>query len=183
MGGKTQLSCVSTETMDTLASSGERRHTRELRALRAVASLELTKGLVVMLAGFGFLGLRHHDVWGVADSLLFLLHISPDRHYARIFLDWADQVTDHKLVVIAAVAMVYSLLRFCEAYGLWRERAWAEWLALVSGALYVPFEVWDLIHKPTWIRAAVLLTNLLIVAYMAYLRIEERQRRAIRVGG
>ncbi len=154
-----------------------RRHTRQLRALRAVASLELTKGLIVMLAGFGVLSLRHHDVWGVADSLLYLLHINPDRHYARIFLDWADEVTDTKLLVIAILAMVYSLLRFVEAYGLWRERAWAEWLALVSGGLYVPFELWDLLHKPTWIRAGILLVNLIVVGYMAYLRIEERARR------
>ena len=156
-----------------------RRHDRQLKALRAVASLELAKGLIVMLAGFGVLSLRHHDVWGVADSLLSLLHINPDRHYARVFLDWADEVTDTKLLVIAIVAMAYSLLRFCEAYGLWRERAWAEWLALVSGALYVPFEVWDLIHKPGWIRAGVLAVNLLVVAYMAYLRIEERRREAL----
>lgn len=166
--------------MSTLTNSRfARRHTRELRALRAVASLELTKGLIVMLAGFGVLSLRHHDVWGVADSLLYLLHVSPERHYARVFLDWADEVTDTKLLVIAMVAMAYSLLRFCEAYGLWRERAWAEWLALVSGALYVPFELWDLIHQPTWIRAGVLLVNLIIVAYMAYLRVEEHKRGAI----
>lgn len=159
--------------------SGERRHARQLRALRAIASLELAKGLIVMLAGFGVLHLRHHDVWGVADSLLNLLHISPDHRYARLFLDWADAVTDKRLLVIAIIAMIYSLLRFFEAYGLWRERAWAEWLALVSGALYVPFELWDLLHKPTWIRAAVLIVNLIVVAYMAYLRAEGRRRKAV----
>jgi uncharacterized membrane protein (DUF2068 family) len=147
--------------------------------LRAIASLELLKGLIVMLAGFGVFHLRHKDVWGVADSLLYLLHISPDHRYARLFLDWADAVTDTKLLVIAIIAMVYSLLRFFEAYGLWRERAWAEWLALVSGALYVPFELWDLVHKPTWIRAAILLVNLIVVAYMAFLRAEGRRRAAM----
>jgi uncharacterized membrane protein (DUF2068 family) len=164
--------------VNTLTNSGlVRRHDREVKALRAVASLELTKGLVVMLAGFGVLSLRHHDVWGIADSLLLLLHISPGRHFARLFLDWADEMTDARLLTIAAMAMAYSLLRFVEAYGLWRERVWAEWLALISGALYVPFEVWDLVHKPTWIRAAILTVNLLVVAYMAYLRIVAHKRR------
>ena len=167
--------------MSTLTNSRvvRRRHDRELKALRAVASLELAKGLIVMLAGFGVLSLRHHDVWGVADSLLYLLHINPDRHFARLFLDWADKVTDTRLLIIAVMAMAYSLLRFVEAYGLWRERAWAEWLALVSGALYVPFEVWDLVRKPTWIRAGVLVINLLVVAYMAYLRMREHRLLAL----
>jgi len=167
------------EWMSTLTYVGDRHHARELRALRAVASLELIKGLIVIVAGFGFLSLRHHDVWGVADSLLYLLHINPDRRYARLFLDWADAVTDSKLLVIAIMAMVYSLLRFVESYGLWRERAWAEWLALVSGSLYVPFELYDLLHKPTWIRAGVLLLNLLVVAYMAYLRVESHRARTM----
>jgi hypothetical protein len=91
---------------------GGRRHARELRALRAVASLELAKGLVVIVAGFGLLSLRHHDVWGVADSLLYLLHINPYRRSARLFLDWADTVTDTRLLLFAILAMVYSLLRF-----------------------------------------------------------------------
>ena len=170
--------------MSTLTHSGEeRRHTRQLRALRAVASLELAKGLAVLLAGFGVLSLMHKDVWGIADSLLFLLRINPDRHYARIFLDWADRVTDTNLLSIAMVALAYSLLRFVESYGLWRERAWAEWLALVSGALYVPFELWDLIHKVTWIRVMILLVNLLVVAYMAYLRTGDRKRAALHAGG
>lgn len=164
--------------MGTLESTTlERRHDRQVKALRAVASVELAKGIVVLLAGFGVLSLRHHDVWGVADSLLYTLHINPERRAARLFLDWADTVTDTRLLVLAILAMCYSALRFVEAFGLWRERAWAEWLALVSGALYVPFEVWDLLKKPTWIRAAILLINLAVVWYMAYLRIEERRRR------
>ena len=166
--------------MSTQANSDlQRRHDRQLKALRAVASVELAKGVVVLLAGFGVLSLRHHDVWGVADSLLYFLHIDPDRRMARLFLDWADTVTDARLLTLAILAMCYSGLRFFEAYGLWRERAWAEWLALVSGGLYIPFEVWDLLEKPTWIRAAILLINVLVVWYMGYLRLDERRRRAL----
>lgn len=166
--------------MSTRANSNlQRRHDRQLKALRAVASVELTKGVIVLLAGFGVLSLRHHDVWGVADSLLYLLHINPERRMARLFLDWADTVTDARLLTLAILAMCYSGLRFVEAYGLWRERAWAEWLALVSGALYIPFELWDLLNKPTWIRAGILLVNVLVVWYMGYLRVEERRRHAL----
>jgi uncharacterized membrane protein (DUF2068 family) len=143
-----------------------------------VASLELIKGVVVLLAAFGVLSLVHRDVWGVADSLLELLHINPGKHYAQVFLRWANDVTDTRLMMLAAAAAAYSLLRFIEAYGLWRARAWAEWFALVSGAAYVPFELYDCVRRPTLIRAAILLVNLAIVAYMAYLRMfEERAGR------
>jgi uncharacterized membrane protein (DUF2068 family) len=138
--------------------------------------VEFLKGLVVLLAGFGVLSLVHRDAWDVAENLLEWLHISPDTHYAQIFLDLANQVTDAKLWTVAIVALAYSTLRFFEAYGLWRERAWAEWLALISGAIYLPFEVFELARRPDWVRLVILLVNLAVVLYMVFLRSQERGR-------
>lgn len=147
---------------------------RQLRALRAVASVEFFKGLVVLLAGFGVLSLVHRDAWDVAESFLEWLHISPDTHYAQVFLNLADQVTDTKLWFVAIGAAAYSLLRFVEAYGLWKARAWAEWLALISGAIYLPFEIYELARRPDWIRLVIFVVNLAVVLYMGYLRMQAR---------
>ena len=125
------------------------RHRRRA-ALRAVASLELTKGLVVLLLGFGAVSMVHKDAWDAAEALLRFLHVNPDHHhYAQVFLNLADNVTDKKLWALAAGAAAYSIVRFVEAYGLWLERTWAEWFALISGALYVPFEVYEVVRRTT----------------------------------
>jgi uncharacterized membrane protein (DUF2068 family) len=153
-------------------------HSRQLKALRAVASVEFLKGLVVLLAGFGVLSLVHRDAWDVAESFLEWLHISPDGHYAQVFLNLADQVTDSKVWAVAVAALAYSTLRFVEAYGLWRERAWAEWLALISGAIYLPFEIFELARKPDGVRLAIFLINLAVVLYMAFLRTQARDRES-----
>jgi len=149
-------------------------HTRQLRALRAVASVEFFKGLIVLLAGFGVLSLVHRDAWDVAESTLEWLKISPDAHYAQVFLNLADQVTDAKLWAVAVGAAAYSSLRFVESYGLWRERAWAEWLAMISGAVYLPFEIYELARRAGWIRFAIFAVNLAVVLYMVYLRVQAR---------
>ena len=143
-----------------------------MRALRAVASVEFLKGLVVLLAGFGVLSLVHRDAWDVAEWL----HISPNGHYAQVFLNLADQVTDRKVWAVAIGALAYSSLRFAEAYGLWGERPWAEWLALVSGAIYLPFEIYELARSPDFVRLAIFLINLAVVFYMAFLRTQARER-------
>jgi uncharacterized membrane protein (DUF2068 family) len=153
------------------------RHRRRT-ALRAVASLELAKGLVVLLLGFGAVSLVHKDAWDVAEALLRFLHVNPDHHYAQVFLNLADNLTDKKLWAMAAGAMAYSIIRFVEAYGLWLERTWAEWFALISGALYVPFEAYEVVRRPTPIHVAVLLINLGIVFYMLYLRLSARAEAA-----
>ena len=138
--------------------------------------MEFVKGLVVLLAGFGVLSLVHRDAWDVAESFLEWLRVSPDAHYAQVFLNLADQVTDSRLWAVAAGALAYSALRFVEAYGLWTERAWAEWLALVSGAMYLPFEVYEIARRPDAIRIAIFLINLAVVLYMVYLRWDARVR-------
>ena len=136
--------------------------------------VEFVKGLIVLLAGFGVLSLVHRDAWDVAESFLEFLHISPDAHYAQVFLDLADKVTDAKLWAVAIGAAGYSTLRFFEAYGLWRERAWAEWLALGSGAIYLPFEIYELFRRFDLLHVAIFLVNLAVILYMLYLRLEAR---------
>jgi len=145
-----------------------RNHT--LQVLRSIATFELTKGMIVLFAAFAVVFLIHRaDPWDVADGLLHLLHISPDHHFAQAFLNWADTLTDAKLWAVAAAAAAYSILRFVEAYGLWYARAWAEWIALVSGSIYLPFEIYKLLHRQSLFHITVLVVNLAIVLYMAYL--------------
>jgi|SRR5579864_1470084 len=147
------------------------------RALRAVAFFEFIKGVFVLLMGLSAILLVHHDVWMVAVSLLVTLHVNPDRHYAQAFLDMADRVTDASLWAAARIAFAYCILRFTEAYGLWHERAWAEWVAFVSGTLLLPLEIRELLHRVTLIRSAVLVGNVAIVLYMLYVLRENRRQR------
>jgi uncharacterized membrane protein (DUF2068 family) len=148
----------------------------QVKVLRAVASFELSKGLIVLAAGFGVLLLLHRDTSEVAQGLLRLLHISPDHRLARTLMRSANHVTDKKLWMFSAFAAVYSSLRFVEAYGLWKARAWAEWIALVSGALYLPLEVHEIMRRANLLHVSLLVANLAVVLYMAYLRLLAQNR-------
>jgi uncharacterized membrane protein (DUF2068 family) len=152
-------------------------HRNQRRVLRAVAGLEFFKGVFVVLMGICAIALLHKDAWLIAESLLALLHISTDRRSAQIFLDFADSVTDARLWAAARIAFAYAALRFTEAYGLWNARTWAEWVALVSGALLLPLEVRQLFRGITFFRCALLVGNLAIVCYMLYVISENRRER------
>lgn len=136
--------------------------------MRAIALFEAAKGLLVLGAGIGFLGLLHRDLEELAGRLVHFSHLNPASKYPRIFIDAAANVTDTKLLMLAAGAAAYALVRLVEAYGLWLGRTWAEWLALVGGGLYVPVEIYHLWHRFTWLKVAVLVANLAVVAYMAF---------------
>jgi uncharacterized membrane protein (DUF2068 family) len=143
--------------------------TAQRRILRAVASLEFIKGVFVLLVGVSAILLVHKDAWVIAESILALLHINTDRHSAQLFLDFADDITDARLWMAVRLAFVYSGLRFVEAYGLWKQRTWAEWVAFGSGTLLIPLEIRELIRGVTVLRSAVFVGNLVVVGYMLYL--------------
>ena len=152
-------------------------HVTQRRVLRAVAGLEFFKGVFVAVMGICAIALVHRDTWLLAEHLLTLLHISTDRRPAQIFLDFADTITDARLWATASIAFSYAALRFTEAYGLWKERTWAEWVAFVSGTLLLPLEVRELFRGITFWRCALLIGNVAIVLYMLYVILENRRER------
>ena len=152
-----------------------RRAIPHLAGLRMVAFFEALKGILVLLAGLGLLSLLHKDVGEQAERIVRHLHMNPAHHRSvRVFVDAAAKVTDKRLWALAAGALAYTIVRFVEAYGLWHARIWAEWFALLSGCLYLPWEIFELLNRATLIRWSIFLINLAIVIYMAYVRFSDR---------
>ncbi|MGC4077305.1 MAG: DUF2127 domain-containing protein [Rubrivivax sp.] len=149
------------------------------RAIRTIAAIEAAKGLVVLLAATGLLSLVHADLGALAARLVRYSHLNPASHYPQILIDAASHLQTPRLLWLAAGAIAYSLLRLVEAWGLYRERAWAEWLAAGGGAIYVPIELVEVLHKPTALGVGVMAANIAVVAVMV---MALRARRAARLG-
>ena len=132
----------------------------------------------MLIAGFGLLSFLGRDNEEFAEQIIRHLQLNPAKHYPQIFITAMSRMSDSHLVVLAGFAAVYAIVRFVEAYGLWNERRWAEWLAALSGGIYVPIEIYELMHRVTWVRCAALGVNLVVVGYMVWLLTETQRRRA-----
>ena len=141
--------------------------------LRGIALFEAGKGLVAVLVAVWLVSLLHKDITDVAEHLLRILHkifrLNPDGHIARAVIHGARRVTPGNLDLWIGGTLLYSAIRFAEAAGLWLEKQWAEWFALISGCLYLPIEIYELARHATTIKWVVFAINLLIVAYLAWL--------------
>ena len=151
--------------------------------LRGVSLLEAGKGVLAFALGVWLVSLRHKDLQEVAQHLLrFLhktLHLSPDGHIARSMMHGAAKVNHSNIHVLALAAFAYVAIRFTEATGLWLEKEWAEWFAVISGAIYTPYLIWEAIRRPNMFSWGGLLLNVLIVLYMSWLlRDSYRKRKA-----
>jgi uncharacterized membrane protein (DUF2068 family) len=145
--------------------AGTHRSAREI-GLRLAAIFEATKGLLVLLAGSGMLLLVHRDVQEMAERFIDRLHLDPAGRYPRIFLKVATEATPSGLRLLALAALIYAVIRFVEAAGLWHARRWAEWLGVASGLMYLPFEVRAIIRHPGIEPVVALLLNLGVVLFL-----------------
>ncbi len=138
------------------------------RTLRAIAIFEAVKGIAALALMVGVLDLIHRDIRHLAMELIGHFGLNPDAHYPAILLQYATMLSDINPASLVLLGVVYITVRLSEAYGLWNDRAWAEWLAALSGALYIPFELHHLLYRPSLINAAVLASNAFVVGFMTY---------------
>jgi uncharacterized membrane protein (DUF2068 family) len=137
------------------------------RALRGIALFEAFKGLAALAVGIGLIELMHHDLRHLVLELVGHFGLDASQTFPALLLDSADVLNNTPLDTLEWLLGAYLLTRLVEAYGLWRQTAWGQWLGALSGGLYIPFEVHHLWHSPTVLSTAVLVVNALIVAFLA----------------
>jgi uncharacterized membrane protein (DUF2068 family) len=140
--------------------------TYRTNTLHAIALFEGFKGLAAIAASLGLLSLVHHDVRAIAYALMGHFHVNPDAHFPQMLLNDISALQNANLRQVVLLAWGYAAIRLTEGYGLWRDKAWAEWLAAVSGAVYLPLELTHLVAHTTAINGLVLVGNVAVVAYM-----------------
>jgi uncharacterized membrane protein (DUF2068 family) len=140
----------------------------ESRALHAIAFFEAFKGIVAVAASIGLLSLVHRDVRALAFALIGHFHLDPEAHYPRMLLNDAAMLANANVRQAVLLAWAYAAIRLAEGYGLWKDRAWAEWLAAASGAVYLPLEMSHVMAHTTVINWMVLTGNIAVVVYMVF---------------
>ncbi len=138
------------------------------KAERGIAIFEAAKGVAMLLAAFGLLAFLHENIEAVAVSLLLHLHLDPQTHYPHFFLQLASHVGDKQIWLFALYAFFYASLRCLEAYGLWFNLRWGQWIAVISGGLYLPIEVFEVLKQFSWLKLLVLVGNVAVVVFMVY---------------
>jgi uncharacterized membrane protein (DUF2068 family) len=79
-----------------------------------------------------------------------------------------------KFVAVASVGD--AVLSAVEGLALRAGRWWAPWLVVIATGSLLPWEVWELVRRPNWVRAVILVLNIAVVVYL--LRTVVREHRA-----
>jgi uncharacterized membrane protein (DUF2068 family) len=70
------------------------------------------------------------------------------------------------LGLLLALAIVYAVVEWVEAFGLWRQRHWAEYLTVIATAGFLPLEIHELTKRVTALRVIALAVNVALVVWL-----------------
>ena len=137
------------------------------KSLKTIAAFEFSKGVVVLLAGFGVLSLLNEKIQNKFEDFVSQFNYSPQGKITSSIYEAITHPQNSLLMIIASFAILYSLLRFAEGYGLWHQENWAKWIGLISSLIYLPYEIYDLARHPGILPVIFILMNLIII-YVLY---------------
>jgi uncharacterized membrane protein (DUF2068 family) len=149
---------------------------RDAIILRLLAVERGIRALLVIGAAYGIYRFRFHRdavqlafneelplLRPIAEKLGWNLDDSSMVHTIRT----AIEAQSNTLLWVAIGLGVYGGLQLVEAVGLWLLERWGEYFAVVATSLGIPIEVYELIHKLTWLRFGALIINTVAVLYIA----------------
>ena len=148
--------------------------------LLAIGIFKLAKSLFFFCIGIGALHLLHKDLGDEVMRLATALRFDPESRVVSLVMDKVDLIDAARLREIGFATFAYSALALTEGVGLLLEKVWAEYLTLILTISFLPWELYELARRPTWMRLALLLINLAVLAYLVWLLRRKRAREASR---
>jgi uncharacterized membrane protein (DUF2068 family) len=151
---------------------------RRNRWLILIAAFKLSQALLFIAIGVGALRLVHKDVGDMLIRLAEHLRFNSEVRLVNFILEKSSLVTDRLLRRIGEVVFIYAALDLVEGIGLYLEKAWAEYLTLAITASFLPWEIFEVLRRVTWIRCGLLTVNALVFFYLLKMVVERgRDRR------
>ena len=146
--------------------------------LRLIAAFKLVKAVLCIAVALGALQMLRPELAVRAQQTMEAVAMHIDRRWAGHLIDWMSRQPLNRFQVIAIVAFLYAALFLTEGAGLWKEKRWAEYLTVIATISFVPFEIYEIIHRQSAPRIAALVLNLVVVAYLIY-RLRHSDARSV----
>ncbi|MDP5253569.1 MULTISPECIES: DUF2127 domain-containing protein [unclassified Vibrio] len=136
--------------------------------LRVIAVTEAMKGTVAAFTCWLLLHLGYQQFHQQMKVMIDVVHLFSARDITALLKAQVDKITPNNYRTVISILALYASMRFIEAGGLWYSMRWTQWFAIVSGAIYLPFEVFDWIKQPSWWMTLVIVFNSAVVIYVYF---------------
>ncbi len=136
------------------------------RWLELIAVYKLLQAILLISVAEGALKLLHKDAAEVLARIATTLQMNTEGRLMTFLLDKAALLNDHRLRQISIFLFGYAALGLIEGIGLMMEKVWAEYFTSIITASFLPLEIFELMHRVTWVRIALRVLNLAVLVYL-----------------
>jgi uncharacterized membrane protein (DUF2068 family) len=145
--------------------------------LIAIAIFKLCKAVPLVAVAIGAQRLMQNDVRLTIERWARDVRTDPNDRLLHEVVSRLTGLTPQQMRAISLGLFLYAGLFATEGVGLLLRRRWAEYLTVISTALLLPLEIWEVIRRPHAMRWIVLVINLLIVIYLV-MRLRRNSRHS-----
>ncbi len=136
--------------------------------LLAIALFKLVKAGLLIALGVGALSLVHdRDTAGTLRHVVAELRIDPKNRFIHGAIARLSGLDARRLAELGVGTFVYAAVFLTEGTGLLFRKRWAEYLTILVTTSFIPFEVYEMVHAPSVLKAVGIAVNTLIVGYLA----------------
>jgi uncharacterized membrane protein (DUF2068 family) len=157
-----------------VAGAGDPQRSRVV--LKLIAGERFVRGVLLLGAGGYLLTHQNKDFGKLAERVLRAVSLDPRRPFLHRAVTYLHDLHASEIKVAALFALGYGALELVEGTGLWLDKLWAEYLTVIATALLLPLELYELVRKPTALKAGGIAVNIAIVVYLILL-LRRRLRR------
>ncbi len=167
--------------MTGLSSRSSARLRGHNRWLLLIAGYKFFHALVFVAIGLGAHRLLHKDIADQVELLARHLRFNPESRLVSFILIKASLVNDPLLRRLGIFAFCYAALTLVEGIGLYLEKTWGEFITLAITASFLPWEIFEVVRRLTWVRVSLLTINILVFLYLLKLIADLGRARAHRM--
>lgn len=134
--------------------------------LLLIGLFKLLKALLLVVVGVGAHHYLHRDLENSVNHWVQVLRVDPENIYIHRLLSHIFAVTPKQLKALSIGTFIYAAVLGTEGIGLLMRKHWAEYFTVISTALLIPLEIYELAKRFTPIKVGVLAINVAIVWYL-----------------
>jgi uncharacterized membrane protein (DUF2068 family) len=138
------------------------------RAIHSVAFTLLAIGLVLLESNLTHLQTAGRNLAGKLNIVVSDTGQQASRSFVSRGFGDLLRIDHAELRVLLITAVIYAVVEGVEAFGLWRERRWAEYLTAAATVGFLPFEIIELSKRVTAFRIGALAINLAVLAWLLW---------------
>ncbi len=135
--------------------------------LRLIGAFKFVSGVLLVALGIGVFRGSRDGLGEEVEHLVAVLKLDPGNRSIHTAIEKISGISPKQLRAIGVGTFLYALIYLAEGGGLLLGKLWAEYFTVLATGLFIPLEIYEVATRPSLVKIAVLVINILCVIYVA----------------